>query len=73
MEMADAKISMMIIAVKILGAEEGFRPKAAMLANPDEAMIAQGPRMQKKKIRMMETSLFMLDSPRLLDNHRHLV
>ena len=49
----------MIIAVNILGADEGFLPKALMLANPDEAMIAQGPRIQKKKIRIIEMSRFI--------------
>lgn len=50
---------MMIIAVNILGAEEGFLPKALMLAKPDDAITAHGPKMQKKKIKMMDTSRFI--------------
>ena len=59
MDIAEAKISMMIIAVKIFGAEEGFRPRALMLAKPEDAMTAQGPKIQKKKIRMIDTSRFI--------------
>ena len=58
MDIASAKISVSIIAVKILGAEEGFLPKALMLANPEDAIIAHGPRMQKKNIKIMDTFRF---------------
>ncbi len=51
--MAVPKITIMIIAVKILGAAEGLRPKAAILAYPVAAMIRQGPRMANIKIRTM--------------------
>ena len=56
-------MSMMIIAVKILGADEGFLPKALMLANPEDAMIAQGPKIQKKKMSIMAVSRFTQPFP----------
>ena len=64
MDIAEAKMSMIIIAVKILGAEEGFRPKALMLANPEEAIIMQGPKIQKKKMRITAASRFIRPLPR---------
>ena len=39
------------MAVKILGAAEGFRPKAVMPAKPLAAKIKQGPRMAMVKMK----------------------
>jgi hypothetical protein len=40
---ASAKINARIIEIKILGAAEGFRPKAFTAANPTVAITAEGP------------------------------
>lgn len=45
-----AKTKAIIIAVKILGALEGFLPKAVILEKVPAAKTAQGPRMHKQKI-----------------------
>ena len=45
-----AKTREMIIPVKILGALEGLRPRAFMLAKLESAKTAEGPRMHKPKI-----------------------
>ena len=50
-EMAVPNRTIKIIAVKILGAAEGLRPKAPIVAYPVAAMIRQGPRIAKMKIR----------------------
>jgi hypothetical protein len=47
---ASANTRVIIMAVKIFGADEGFLPKALMLAKPVAANTAQGPRRQKIKI-----------------------
>ena len=62
--MAVPKIKRMIIAVKILGAAEGFRPSAWMLANPPAARIADGPRMANAKIKSNAASRFNSHFPR---------
>ncbi len=52
-DIAAPNITIMIMAVKILGAAEGFRPKALILAYPVAAMIRQGPKIAKMNIRTM--------------------
>jgi len=47
---ASANTKAIIIAVKILGALEGFLPKALMLAKLPAAKTAQGPKTQSPKI-----------------------
>jgi hypothetical protein len=48
---ASANISTIIIAVKILGAAEGFLPSAPTLALPQAANTQHGPKMHKPKIK----------------------
>ena len=48
-----AKTKEIIMAVKILGALEGFLPKALILAKLEAAKTAEGPSMHKAKIRIM--------------------
>ena len=43
MAIASAKINARIMEIKILGAAEGFRPKALTAANPTVAITADGP------------------------------
>jgi hypothetical protein len=50
MARASAKISAMLIAVKIFGAADGFLPKAFILANTAAAITPEGPRTHKRKI-----------------------
>jgi hypothetical protein len=50
MARASAKTKAMIIAVKTLGALEGFLAKASILAKLLTAKTAQGPKMHKPKI-----------------------
>lgn len=50
MAMASAKINVIVMAVRIFGAADGFRPKAPMLENPAAAMTIAGPNMQSAKI-----------------------
>jgi hypothetical protein len=47
---ASAKTNAMIIAVNILGALDGFLPKALMLAKLPAANTLQGPKTQRPKI-----------------------
>lgn len=56
--MAVPKIKRMIMAVKILGAAEGLRPKARILAMPPAAMIMQGPMTATRKISRRDNSRF---------------
>lgn len=49
-----AKTKAMIIAVNILGALEGFLPKAVMLENVPAAKTAHGPSIQRQKIMTSE-------------------
>jgi hypothetical protein len=53
-----AKTKAIIIPVKILGALEGLRPRALMLAKLANANTAEGPRMHKPK--MMIIARFLL-------------
>jgi hypothetical protein len=53
-----AKTSPMIIAVKILGALDGFLPKALILEKHPAAKTAQGPNIHKVKI--MTKAIFLL-------------
>jgi hypothetical protein len=48
--MPSAKINVMVMAVKIFGAADGFRPKAAMEENPVAAMTKAGPNTHREKI-----------------------
>lgn len=57
---ASAKISRITIAVKILGALEGFLPKALILANPQTAITTAGPKMHIAKIESIAISRFMI-------------
>ena len=59
-EIAVPKKTIMIMAVKILGAAAGFRPKAAMLAKPVSAMIMHGPKIANTKIRTIAAWLAIL-------------
>ena len=45
-----ANIKAIIMAVKILGAPEGFLPNALMLAKLPKANTAQGPKIHRPKI-----------------------
>ena len=64
MDIALPKITIMIIAVKILGAAEGFRPRAPILAYPVAAMIKQGPKIAKIKMRTTDAWLPTILLPR---------
>jgi hypothetical protein len=55
-----AKTRPIIIAVKILGALDGFLPKALILARLPAAKTAQGPRIHKEKI--ITKAMFLLIS-----------
>ena len=50
-EMAAANTSEIIMAVKILGAAEGLRPRAEMLENPVAAITIAAPTIQRAKTR----------------------
>ena len=54
--MASTKISRIIIAVKILGALEGFLPRALMLANPQTAITTAGPKIHIAKMEIIAIS-----------------
>jgi hypothetical protein len=54
-EMALPKITMRIMAVKILGAADGFLPRAPIEAYPVAAMIKHGPRIAKMNIKTTAT------------------
>jgi hypothetical protein len=62
-----AKTKAIIMAVKILGALEGFLPKAVMLAKPVAAKTAQGHimHMEKTKIRARFLLIFTIPPLRL--------
>ena len=49
-EIEAPKTNIMIMAVKILGAAEGLRPSAVILANPPTAIINEGPKIHMAKI-----------------------
>jgi len=59
---ASANIKTIIIAVKILGAAEGFLPSALTLAFPQATKTQHGPNMQKVKIRSKARLRSMSDS-----------
>jgi len=59
-----AKIKEIIMAVKIFGAEEGFLPKAFILAKLQAEKTAHGPRIHKPKIKTK--AKFLLIPPRSL-------
>ena len=61
--MASAKINKITIAVNTLGAAEGLRPKALMLANPQAAMTSAGPKTQTAKIKIKDSSRGIKTSP----------
>jgi hypothetical protein len=61
-----AKTREIIIAVKILGALEGLRPKALILAKLEAANTAEGPSMHKVKIRIIAKLRLILYQPPLL-------
>ena len=63
MEIAAPNMSIMIIAVKILGAAEGFLPSALMLAKPAEAMISEGPKIVRENISTKAACLFNVSFP----------
>lgn len=64
----------MIMAVKILGALEGFLPKAVMLAKLAAANTAQGPKTQSIKITIRERLRLIKKIPVLfLDDHGYLI
>jgi len=67
---ASAKTRTKIIAVNIRGADEGFLPKAVMLALAQEPKTQHGPSIQKIKIRsndrLRSISLFFHDNSGLI-------
>ena len=58
-EIASAKISVIVIAVRIFGAAEGLRPSALMLDEPAAAITNAGARMQIAKIIVNATFLLI--------------
>lgn len=58
--MASAKAIATIMAVKILGAAEGLRPRELMLAKALAAKTAQGPKIQDIKIMTRATLRLIL-------------
>lgn len=56
------------MAVKIRGADEGFLPKAAILALPQAANTQQGPKIQNIKIN--RSAKFLSIYPLLFHNNR---
>jgi hypothetical protein len=69
---ACAKTKAIIIAVNILGALEGFLPKALMLAKLEAAKTAHGPRIHKAKIKT-NAMLRLILSGGLLYNCRYFI
>ncbi len=71
MEIALPNRSKMVIAVKIFGAADGFRPSAWMLAYPPAAKMADGPKTEIIKISTSAASRPNASMACALRNHQH--